>query len=228
MRIAFVGDSLTAGLPGCSYLAVLRQHLPGHTLVNLGRGNDTVVSLHRRIAGRQFAKPFDLAFLWVGINDAGQHLSWYHGALSTLRGQRQARHMDEFRACYRETLQSLLRVSRRVVAVAPLLKGEDLGSPLNHQVAALARAVRELAQEVDRVEFLDLRPAFAARLDGRPISGYLPRSALRVTWDALTLWTDAQVDRRSRQRGLHLTLDGLHLNRAGAEIAAEAFLGLIE
>lgn len=227
MRIAFVGDSLTAGVPGCSYLAVLRRHLPGHSLVNLGRGNDTVVSLHHRIVGRRFAEPFDLAFLWVGVNDAGRHLSWFHGALSGLRGQRQARHMDEFRACYRETLTSLLHVSRRVVAVAPLLKGEDLDSSLNRQVAALARAVEELAREVERAEFLDLRPAFAARLAGRLISGYLPRSALRVTWDALTLWTDAQVDRQSRRRGLHLTLDGLHLNRAGAEMVAEAFLGVI-
>jgi lysophospholipase L1-like esterase len=222
MRIAFVGDSLTAGVPGSSYLAVLHQRLPGHTLVNLGWPNDTVISLHRRMTQLRFVEPFDLAFLWVGINDVGKHASWFHGAYSVLRRRRRARHLDEFRACYRDTLAHLGRAAGRVVAVAPLFKGEDLGSTLNCQVAVFAQAVEELPREDGQAEFLDLRPAFAARLAGRPISGYLPRDPLNVIWDALTLRTDAQVDRRSRQRGLHLTLDGLHLNSAGAEMVAEA------
>jgi lysophospholipase L1-like esterase len=228
MRIAFVGDSLTAGVPGCSYLARLRQRLPGHTLVNLGWPNDTVISLHRRITLQRFADPFDLAFLWVGINDVGKHASWFHGAYSILRRRRRARHLDEFRTCYQDTLAHLGRAAARVVAVAPLLKGEDLGSALNCQVAVYARTVEKLARENGGVQFLDLRPAFAARLAGRPISGYLPRDPLYVILDALTLRTDAQVDRRSRERGLHLTLDGLHLNSAGAELVADALAQIID
>jgi lysophospholipase L1-like esterase len=228
MRIAFVGDSLTAGIPGSSYLALLQQALPGHTLVNLGWPNDTVISLHRRITRHRFAEPLDLVFLWVGINDVGKHASWFHAAYSILRRRRRARHLDEFRACYQHTLECLLRVTGRVVAVAPLCKGEDLGSVLNCQVALYARAVEKLAQDDERIEFLDLRPAFAARLAGRPISGYLPHSPVGTIWDALTLRTDVQVDRRSRQRGLHLTLDGLHLNSAGAELVAAVFGEAIE
>jgi hypothetical protein len=127
MRVAFVGDSLTAGVPGSSYLAALHQRLPGHTLVNLGWPNDTVISLRRRIARHRFVEPVDLAFLWVGINDVGRHASWFHAVYSILRRRRRARHLDEFRDCYRETLAFLGRVAGRVIAVAPLLKGEDLG-----------------------------------------------------------------------------------------------------
>jgi hypothetical protein len=45
MRIAFFGDSLTSGVPGSSYVAILRERSPDDTLVNNGKGNDTVVSL---------------------------------------------------------------------------------------------------------------------------------------------------------------------------------------
>ena len=46
MRIAFFGDSLTSGVPGSSYFAILRDRFPDDTLLNFGKGNDTVVSLY--------------------------------------------------------------------------------------------------------------------------------------------------------------------------------------
>ena len=59
ITLVTVGDSLTAGIPGSSYLAILRKKLPDHTLIDLGRGNDTVISLYRRIARRILADTAD-------------------------------------------------------------------------------------------------------------------------------------------------------------------------
>jgi len=67
MRIASFGDSLTSGMPGCSYVAILREQFPDDTLLNFGKGNDTVVSLYCRISAIQVDGPLDIAFLWIGV-----------------------------------------------------------------------------------------------------------------------------------------------------------------
>ena len=69
MQIAFLGDSLTEGWPGAAYFPLLQTRLPRHELLNLGRAGDTVADLLRRVAHRGL-DPADLAFIWVGVNDA--------------------------------------------------------------------------------------------------------------------------------------------------------------
>jgi lysophospholipase L1-like esterase len=224
MKIAFIGDSLTKGIPGSSYFAILRKKLSQHQLVNLGRGNDTVVSLYRRMARLRFdAAPFDLAFLWVGVNDVSKGDSWIFRAGNALRRQPRSQNLDEFRAYYQETLALLCRHARRVIAVAPLMKGEALDSQWNRQIDVLANIIEGLTTHYGPVEYLDLRPAFYAKLADRQTSDYLQEHPLRIALDILTLWSDAQVDKQAAKRGLHFTLDGVHLNSAGAEIVADMF-----
>ena len=59
MRIAFLGDSLTEGRPGESFLARLRALLPGDELLNHGRAGDTVPALLARLEhhGSRAARP---------------------------------------------------------------------------------------------------------------------------------------------------------------------------
>jgi len=227
MRIAFIGDSLTEGIPGSSYVAILRDRLPGHTVINLGAGNDTAVSLYRRLTRLHFGEPFDIAFLWVGVNDLSGAVRWPFRAANALLRKPRSKDVEEFRHYYQATLDLLCGHACRVIAVAPLLKGEDAGNPWNRELEVLASVVEGLALRHKQVEYLNLRPAFAARLAGQPISDYLPRSAIRVALDALLLRSREQIDRKAAERGLHVTLDGLHLNGAGAEIVAEMFLKTI-
>lgn len=227
MRIALLGDSLTTSLPGSSYVAFLRERLPGHMLVNLGKANDTVVSLYRRLKSLPF-EPFDVVFLWVGVNDLPAQDSRLYRGINALMGQRRARDLDEFRAYYQRTLDLVCGHAGRVIAVSPLLRGEDIGNEWNCQIQILAGSVEELTTGYEKVEFLDLRPAFARALAAKPISGYTPQSAIRVILDALTLQSDEQVDRMAARRGLHLTLDGLHLNSVGARIVADSFLEVLQ
>jgi lysophospholipase L1-like esterase len=228
MKIAFIGDSLTSGIPGSSYLAILREKLPNYTLINLGRGNDTVVSLYRRIARRIGNEQFDLAFLWVGVNEVGGEGSWLFQVANVLRRQPRAKTHDEFRAYYQYTLDLLCRHARCVIAVAPLLKGEEIDNEWNRQIDVLARVIKGLTAHYERAEYLDLRPVLYQRLASKQTSNRLPKSPQRVGWDILTLRNDAQVDAKAAQRGLHFTLDGVHLNSAGAALVAEAFLEAID
>jgi lysophospholipase L1-like esterase len=160
MRIAFFGDSLTSGAPGSSYFALPRRRFPDHTMLNLGKGNDTIVSLYRRISALRFDAPFDLAFLWIGVNDLCQTGWWPHRAFSALLRQRRARHTDEFRRCYQATLDLLCANAKRVVAAPPVLKGENLEHGCNRRLATMAGSMRDVAADYERVEFLDLRAIF--------------------------------------------------------------------
>ena len=227
MRIACIGDSLTEGIPGSSYVAILRDRLPGHTVINLGEGNDTAVSLYRRLARLRFGEPFDIAFLWVGVNDLSGAVRWPFRLANALLRKPRSKDVEEFRHYYQATLDLLYDHACRVIAVAPLLKGEDADNPWNRELEVLASIVEGLALCHKQVEYLNLRPAFVARLAGQPISDYLPQSVIRVALDALLLRSQKQIDRKAAERGLHVTLDGIHLNGAGAEIVAETFLKVI-
>lgn len=227
MRIAFVGDSLTEGRPGSSYVAILREKLPGHTLVNLGEGNDTVVSLYRRLTRLDWREPFDIAFLWVGVNDVVGGSPWTFEAVNALLRKPRARSRDEFRACYRATLELLLRNAQRVIAVSLMLKGEDAGNPWNRELEGLSNMIEELTSHCDRAGYLDVRQVFIQKLAGQRLSDYLPKSVIQVAFDALTLRGTERINRKAVERGLYFTLDGIHLNGAGAERVAEIFLKTI-
>jgi lysophospholipase L1-like esterase len=228
MKIALIGDSLTFGRPGASYAALLRRRLPSDSLLNLGRPNDTVISLHRRLARLRINKAWDLAFLWIGVNDVPGHDRWLYRAYNTLVGQRRARNMNEFRDCYRASLDLICTRARHVIVAPPALKGESLESYVNRHLIALARWIEELTADYERVEFLDLQEVFAAELTGRLVSDKIPRNPLSVFSDVLTLRSDKAVDRMAAERGLHLTLDGVHLNSTGAKLVALELSRLVE
>lgn len=231
MRIALIGDSLTEGIPGSSYAARLRDRLPHDTIVNLGLRNDTVVSLYHRLQRHRFDSSFDLAFIWVGVNDVVRapwpSMSWTYRLAAMLVGKPRARDAEAFHECYHALLDLVSHHAAHVVAVSPLFKGEDLTNPWNRKLDALGWLIEGITSRRASVSYLDLRAIFAPKLAGCSISTYLPPSPLRVVLDALLLRTDVKIDRVAASRGLYFTLDGVHLNSMGASIVADAFLYVI-
>ncbi len=232
MRIALMGDSLTEGIPGSSYAARLRHYLPDDTIINLGLRNDTVISLYHRLQGYRFDALFDLAFVWVGVNDVVRapwpNMTWAYRLAAMLVGNTRARDNEEFCVYYQDVLSLVACHAAHVVAVSPLFKGEDFANPWNRELAFLGGLIERLTARDESMAYLDLRAIFAPKLTGRTISAYLPTNPWRVVVDALLLHTDAQIDRVAAARGLYYTLDGIHLNSAGASIVADAFARVVE
>jgi lysophospholipase L1-like esterase len=198
VRIAFLGDSLTEGVPGESYLRQLESALPGHALLNWGRGGDTIVSLHERLGELGFEPRPDAVFLWVGVNDAIVMESPYYLTGREASGDSVFAADDEFAFYYRRTLDYLSPRTARVLAVGPLLCGEDLRDPLNSRIAGLAAIVRGLCRDWPNVNFVNMREEFLA---------------------------DEAASRALPERpGLRYTIDGVHLNSTGADIVARVFL----
>jgi len=224
VKIAFYGDSLTEGIPGVAFLPILEGKLPEHKLINYGKGGDTVISLYRRIVRRQLGVPVDIAFLWVGVNDVFAKVTLAHSMLKRLVRQPWAKDRDEFRDYYARILNLLCPIATKVITVSPLLVGEDLSNPWNQELAKLCEIVASVSSPVGNVHYLDLRARFSEELAGRTISDYIPKSNIRIARDMLSLRTLPQIDAVASGRGLHLTLDGVHLNSAGVAIVTETFL----
>lgn len=227
MRIAFYGDSITAGIPGVSYVDMLRKRLSDHTLINYGKGGDTVISLYRRIVAQNLLAPVDLIVLWIGVNDVFVNVSRAYPMIKRLAQEPWANTPEEFARYYHLILDQLCPQAKKVVTVSPLLIGEDIQNRWNRDIDRLSDVIRELSASRQNVEYLDLRATATSRLGSKPISPYIPKSVIRIVLDAAMLTTPEQIDQKSADRGLHLTLDGVHLNSAGAELAAEAFLKII-
>ena len=223
MKIAFYGDSLTEGFPGCSYFRLLREQFPEHSLLNFGRFNDTAISLHRRIITRRLLEPVDVSFLWVGIND----LIVPESRLFSHARRWWARDDAEFRVHYRALLDLLSRNTDHLVAASPALLSEDVDGARNRAVAARAAIIKELAGNYANVEFVDLHGVFMRAL-GESGSGYWPGHPFQGLVDTVRLRGNAAVDAMSAQRGLRLTLDGVHLNSAGAALVAGVFKARID
>lgn len=228
MKIAFFGDSLTAGYPGVSYVELLREKFPRHQLFNFGKGGDTVISLLRRLEKASVPAPLDTAFLWVGVNDVFVKVSWTYPIIKSLRRQPWAKDRETFKNYYRRLLDFLVKKTAVLFAVPPLLIGEDLNNPWNRELGELARIISELSAEHASCRYLDLHEFFLSGIDPGTGHPFVPNRFFRIVRDALALKTPEAVAKEAARRGLRLTLDGVHLNGAGAERVAEAFARAIE
>ena len=228
MRIAFYGDSLTAGSPGVSALRILEAKLPEHQLINRGRGGETAASLYRRILQEASSPSLNIAVVWIGVNDILPKLSLSHTLLKRVSRQPPARSLDEFRDAYGRMLQLLHRRAKTILTVTPFLIGEDVSNCWNRELEELSKIVGDLAQNLCAYTTLDLHSLIAAELAGRVVSDYVPKTLTRIALDVFTARSPHQVDALARKRGLHVTLDGVHLNTAGARWVASAILEKLE
>ncbi len=217
MRIAFLGDSLTEGRPGESFLARLRALLPGDELLNYGRAGDTVPALLARLE-RTALEPVDLAVVWIGVNDAFVG-DWYLPELDELEGgggpggavgpvrpaaadpQRSGAHPSRSAAghplgpTYDRVLDIALTHAALAVCVPPVLPDPFEQGGVAGRVAGIgAMIVDTAAARGSRVRVFHLAPVFAA--------------AAAAT-------------------GYGFTIDGVHLSARGADVVAAAFGDLV-
>lgn len=226
MRIGFFGDSLTFGVPGVSFLQILEKIFPQHDLLNYGQGGDTALSLYRRIQALP-KQSYDMAFLWVGVNDELVHASWTYPLLKKLRNQPWAENPEEFEGCYRRLVEHLRSQAKVLKTVTPLLIGEDVDNPWNRNLGRMAETIKKISGEYAGVECIDIRGEIVPQLEGKKVSAFFPRSLFRILRDIASFKTSRDVEEESKNRGLHFTLDGIHLNQRGADIAARRFAAVI-
>ncbi|MBF6589059.1 MAG: hypothetical protein IVW57_00840 [Ktedonobacterales bacterium] len=233
MRVVLLGDSLTEGHDGASYVRILQRRvaedplLRGPRLINAGVAGDTVINLARRIPRDVVPHHPAWVVIFVGVNDATTLLARralptprvlatrrYFRARKGVRGVvTPARYADGLRIAV-EAITA--RTSARVALCTPATLGEAVASRSWRLLDRYAEMARQVAGERG-CALIDLHATFARALAARPRRGPLARlGTLRA--HALSR---AHEEELARARGLTFTYDGIHLTEAGAVLVAE-------
>ena len=201
---------------------MLQKLLPNHTLINAGKGGDTIISLYHRLSTKKLQPLDEISVLWVGVNDIYVHVSPTFPLVKRLCRQPWSTNHDEFQHYYKKTLDLLTHHFKHIITVSPLCIGEDFTNPWNKELDHLAHLILKLSQSYPSCSYLDPRKQIQAQFPTTKSSFY-QHSVLSTIHDALCVKTPEQSDDKARKRGLHFTIDGIHLNHAGAKVVAELF-----
>lgn len=221
MKIGLIGDSLTEGRPGVSFVNILEERLPNVTFDNLGKPGETIKSLHTRLTKTMLSNDYDLTFLWIGVNDI-------YSKLMSVQAQPIAKDTEEFKEYFQKVLEIVLISSKHVVAVSPAFVGENPLSRSNKEVEELSNIIQSISSQQSNVSFLNFHSLFRKHLAEVRSSDFIGTNVIRVMFDVLFYKSTSRIDRLSLKRGLNFTLDGIHFNSKGAKIVAQEYLSMIK
>jgi len=201
-KVAFFGDSITRGFFGSDYIDALRRLFDENSIdinfkfINAGRDGDTVGDLLHRAREDVLPHNPDWVIVLVGLNDLFYE-SMYMTRLSMEGEERKShalKHMIEhFKDSYSELIDILEDEIENVVLCTTTIIEEDLNPGLQERLALINDAIRSLSY-MKGCELIELHDTFK---------------------DALTELKD-----KEHTNGYLLTVDGVHLNKRGAEIVA--------
>ena len=232
MKIALIGDSLTAGNLGVAYHRYLStpEHLSDGMEIDIyGRDGDTIAGMESRLDGILEKKSPDLLLLEGGANDIllpemlRRDPRWAAFTEEMARvGSRPAVSEKEFSRSYRNILSTARRagVSTLVCVTIPPL-GEDNRGEHNIRRRVLNDIIRSIAVEYS-AELADAAGVFEKALAqiSTP-SDYFFSSAEEFAADLRRIRRDRSAMPLSEERGLFFTVDGAHLNEEGARMMGE-------
>jgi lysophospholipase L1-like esterase len=221
MKIVFFGDSITRGYPGASFFDILQKKLSEHALLNEGRGGERAFTLYQRVKRMAWKEQVDISFLWVGVNDLIFNITdWFSPFSEDSLKQSWDEVMSSFRKYFGYLLKHLSSFSRQVFAVPPLFIGEDLESLWHERLEELAGVIREATGSYKNAEYLDLRGYFISKLREK-------ESSVLSTEDVKAQQFEESVSVLGAGE-LRFTIDGVHLNEAGAQVVADFFFEKIK
>lgn len=236
-KILFAGNSLTHGHLGRGFLPLLREDFPGVEFINWGKGGDTLAGIGNRTL-KCMAKDSSIAGLVIeaGHNDIilpdFMNKTLVHKSIAKTfyrKASAPALTPGEFISRYRETIRSIRALSSCPLAVTTLsCISEDLTSPPNIKRSRFNEEIRKMAGEEDLL-LLDVAKRFDSILEESGGSSYLMDDVVKLTRaDKRASGSDQDAKALSKERGLVLTIDGVHLNGRGALLYKETLSGFVE
>ncbi len=235
--ILFLGDSITHGSIGSSYLKILEkdEKLQGKNLINLGENGYPLAGLALKFQDYLRGKDLSGAALIIegGANDLllphmqslGRDWNPFirllsrHGAIPAVDGEALAAKLKWICRLAREA-----GIEKMIICTIACL-GEDPTSALNADRKAYNEAIRNVCREEGAV-LADLDAVFAPLLRDSH-SSWLFSKPGDFDADALKI-AEGGEEALCRERDLKLTIDGTHLNREGARLTAAGILRALE
>lgn len=220
--VVCAGDSLTHGVVSANYVDLLQQRLgaEGYEFVNAGINGNLAYNVLQRIDDIIACRP-DAITLLIGTNDVNATVSPAWEAR-----YRREQHITQtptltwYRDNMAQILDRLQAATPHIAVLSLPMLGEDLDSAINARVRAYNAALRELATQ-KQIAYLPLHERLLAALPQAhtppPYAGkvaigvvaILKKLVLRQPWTAV-----------SKENGLYLLTDQIHVNEQGAAIIA--------
>ena len=166
---------------------------------------------------------FNHIVLFIGVNDVFGKLTNTYKILKTLTKQRWAKDTAIFESQYRELITFIMRENKNIIIIPPTLIGEDINNRWNIELEDLIKIIIDIFIN-ENLTYLDLHSEFKKYLHNKQISDYLPMKITELLKDVKRLTDSSLVDQKSKDRGLHLTLDGVHINSNGAKMISKAIV----
>ncbi len=201
--VVFFGDSITKANFGSNYINALKKLFAEQQIenrfdfVNAGRDGDMVDDLVRRVEDDVLPLGPDWVVVLVGINDV-----FYESIIMThlsMQGPDRRSHayrhlVEHFKSNY-TNLIGAIRTDVRNIAICTTTSVEGaLSADIIDKLALVNDAIRDLA-EIEGCHLIDINRAFKNRLE--------------------------KLVEEDPGKEFHLTADGVHLNKYGAQIVAE-------
>jgi len=229
MKLLIVGDSITEGITGVDYIDLLTTAHPELQITNLGLGGDTLIGITNRLVEHiKTNTHYDAIIIEAGHNDI--ILPYFeHGELPfkitaraiEARGSYPITDDEIFMSQY----DSLLKLVKRMVTIPLYVTtlsciGEDLEMFSNKKRQHYNSIIRNLAL-LHQVTLIDVALKFESYLSFSMTNQYLMNDFFR-TFVLDKSMSNASLNNISEERGLNLTIDGVHLNEKGAMLYVEA------
>lgn len=240
-NIMFLGDSLTAGNIGASYLDLLRaeEDLAMFNLINAGEDGFTMAGLQLKLESYLKANNApETLVLEAGANDlllpymqiSGNTWDPFIRKLKR-HGSTPSSSAHEFRRMSSTVLSTALDagIAQVYVCTIPCL-GENLDTDLNKHREEYNEILRELCHEYSNNLFncicldtaLEVEPILADSYSTSP-SDWLFSNPEELQNDAQII-KEMGEETLCRERKLVLTIDGAHLNKRGAQVLSSLIL----
>jgi len=231
--VALLGDSLTEGKVGQSYVNLLEQRMRNddYSFMNAGVAADTAYNVLKRLGPVVKSKP-DYVVLLIGTDDVEAYLRGGYPStiIQWVKKLPQAVTQDWFISLLRQIIQSVQSGTSAKIALCSIpILGEDLDSSANQSVRLFNQSIKALADEL-QIMYLPIYETMEdflqshQRQAGRAFDESMTNSILFwAVWDHYILgrsWEDI-----SSHNNLLLTVDTEHFNRSGAAMIADLIEG---
>jgi lysophospholipase L1-like esterase len=229
--IHLFGDSLSSGNIGVSLPSAIQQTFNINMCVHAVDG-DTMRGVTARALRYVKKQAVDALILECGSNDlllphflqSGDASRKQFASQLIHSSRRPAEDIDEFIGEYTGVLPELAFIVDRIALVSIPILGERLDTPLQQKRREYNHRMKLTARQLG-LHYIDItRPLEELVRSGGSQSDYFFESTDNFTRDARLIAGDPnKADKLSSERGLHATIDGVHLNAQAAEAAASAF-----
>jgi lysophospholipase L1-like esterase len=226
MKVLFIGNSITRGVIGKSFVDLFISQYPDWIVKNAGVNGDTLKNISRRITKEIKSEPdYDFIVIEAGYNDIilpyldTKGLLFRFALRYVYRNGRKPATPEKFERKYSQMIDFIRSESSSNIILTTLgCINENLSSVSNSKRTYYNDSIIKVATE-HHCMIADVSGEMESVLKATRQTDYFLKNILNLIYfDKRKCKRDGGADKLSRKRNLILTIDGVHLNSAGAMI----------